>query len=55
MRAMVAHLTRNILITKEDKESWGCRILNSKYTDTIRDIVYEGQTVLKGVEIKGCG
>ena len=42
MRTVVVHLTRNIVINPSKSEGWGCRILTSKYTDTIRDINYNG-------------
>jgi len=55
MSAIVIHLTRNIVINPSKKENWGCRILTSKFTNTNTKTVHSGQTILKGVEIAGCG
>jgi len=48
MRSVVGHLTRNILIAK-DNIDWGCRVITSRFMDSSTNKFQNGNTTLSGV------
>lgn len=48
MRAWVVTLNRNVKITKDDID-WGCRVLNTKYTNYDLNKRWDGSMILDNV------
>ena len=57
MRAVVGHLSRNIVIQGSDEGGWGCRILVTKTVDKIGEFNVDrnGEIQFRGVEVRYCG
>jgi hypothetical protein len=54
IRAEVVMLSRNIKISGEDVEAWGCQFVTSDYQDLSSITFYSGSTILDNVEIYNC-
>lgn len=55
MRAQVILLSRNVVIEGTDEDEWGCTIQTVGYITLENPTRIEGQALMQGVEIRGCG
>lgn len=53
MRGEVYLLTRNVKISGEDIEAWGCQIVTSDFVE-ISGVIRKGMTYINSAEIYNC-